>query len=61
MAKPRSPGPTEIIAREDGTPSPTMLAFMRETTTAHLGVTDYLAALVASLKASGALPEGWEP
>lgn len=61
MAKPRSPGPTEIISRKDGTPTPTMVAFMRETTERQLGAADFLASLVAGLKASGALAEDWEP
>ena len=61
MGKPRVPGPTEIIARKDGTPSQTMLAFMRQTTEAEIARGDYLAALVAALIASGALPAGWEP
>ena len=61
MTKPRTPGPTEIIARKDGTPSATMLAFMRVTTETSTAQGDYFAALVAALIASGALPEGWEP
>lgn len=61
MAKARPPGPTEIIARKDGTPTPTMAAFMREITTSQLGTADFLASLVTALKASGALVEDWEP
>ncbi|TPE53076.1 hypothetical protein [Amaricoccus solimangrovi] len=61
MAKPRTPGPVEVIARKDGTPSPTMLAWMRRQAEAEVATADYLAALVAALIDSGALPEGWEP
>ena len=57
----RTPGPTQPIVNKDGTPTPAMIAFLRDVPAVDADTQRTLSSLIETLIQTGALPIGWRP